>query len=163
MNLSNFFWRAIWNNGALFAYIVKIKRVTYLNPSKPSSEPFTVSTGALAYAFATRRLRSKTITFAQISSSIWVHLSNTSCMWSCKTKDTELITPIYILIYIGEDKVQSRSSYLRRTFFHSGAFRRRNSFGPPKRGQLLRRWNYWCSMERRRHTSAKSSKRNGKQ
>lgn len=47
-----------------------------------------VSTGARAYALATRRLRSKTITLAQISSSICVHLSSTSCMCSC-VKETE--------------------------------------------------------------------------
>lgn len=56
---------------------------TYRMPSKPSSEPLMVSTGARAYALATRRLRSKTITLAQISSSICVHLSSTSCMCSC--------------------------------------------------------------------------------
>lgn len=57
---------------------------TYRNPSKPSSEPLTVNTGALAYAFATLLFLSRTITFAQISSSIWFHLSKTSWMWSCK-------------------------------------------------------------------------------
>ena len=56
--------------------------ITYRNPSKPSSDPFTVRTGARAYAFATRLFRSRTITFAQISSSICVHLSSTSWMWS---------------------------------------------------------------------------------
>lgn len=63
-------------------YNVKIifneKKKTYRIPSKPSSEPFIVKTGARAYALATRRFRSNTITFAQISSSICVHLSNTS-------------------------------------------------------------------------------------
>lgn len=58
----------------------------YLIPSNPSSEPFIVNTGARAYALATRRFLSNTITFAHISSSICVHLSNTSCMWSCNEK-----------------------------------------------------------------------------
>lgn len=60
--------------------------VFYLIPSKPSSDPFTVRTGTRAYAFATRRFLSNTITFAQISSSIWRHLSRTSWRWSCKHK-----------------------------------------------------------------------------
>ena len=52
------------------------------NPSKPSVLPLTVITGALAYALATLRFRSRTITLAQISSSMLSHLSRTSCMWS---------------------------------------------------------------------------------
>jgi hypothetical protein len=43
---------------------------TYFIPSKPSSDPFTVKIGVLAYAFATLRFLSNTMTFAQISSSI---------------------------------------------------------------------------------------------
>lgn len=62
----------------------ELKWPTHLMPSKPSSEPFIVSTGARAYAFATRRFRSKTITLAHISSSICVHLSKTS--WMCSWK-----------------------------------------------------------------------------
>lgn len=57
-----------------------VQLLTHRKPSKPSSEPFIVSTGARAYAFATLRFLSRTITLAQISSSICVHLSSTSCM-----------------------------------------------------------------------------------
>ena len=53
-----------------------------LNPSKPSSDPLTVRTGALAYALAILRFRSNTITFAQISSSMLSHFDKTSIMWS---------------------------------------------------------------------------------
>lgn len=53
-------------------------RFIYLKPSNPSLDPLIVRTGALAYAFATLRFLSKTITLAQISSSIWFHLSSTS-------------------------------------------------------------------------------------
>lgn len=53
-------------------------RFVYLKPSNPSLDPLIVRTGALAYAFATLRFLSKTITLAQISSSIWFHLSSTS-------------------------------------------------------------------------------------
>lgn len=54
-----------------YANVVCVCRViTYRMPSKPSSEPFIVKTGARAYALATRRLRSNTITLAHISSSI---------------------------------------------------------------------------------------------
>ena len=49
-----------------------------LKPSKPSSVPLTVSTGALAYALATLRLRSRTMIFAHISSSMDSHLLRTS-------------------------------------------------------------------------------------
>lgn len=54
---------------------------TYLIPSNPSSELFIVKIGARAYALATRRLPSNTMILAQISSSIWSHLSSTS--WIC--------------------------------------------------------------------------------
>lgn len=67
------------NNYYLFLLVL-----SYLMPSKPSSEPLIVNTGARAYALATRRLRSNTITLAHISSSICVHLSKTSCMCSYK-------------------------------------------------------------------------------
>lgn len=60
--------------------------ITHLIPSKPSSELFIVKTGARAYALATRRLPSNTIILAQISSSIWSHLSRTSWMCSCNDK-----------------------------------------------------------------------------
>lgn len=52
-------------------------------PSKPSSLPLIWMGMARAYALATRRLRSITMSLAQISSSIWCHLSSTSWMWSC--------------------------------------------------------------------------------
>lgn len=65
--------------------------LTHRKPSKPSSEPLTVRTGALAYAFATRLFLSRTITLAQISSSICVHLSSTSCMWSCNQGQMTLV------------------------------------------------------------------------
>lgn len=64
------------------SFLVRTWDEIYLNPSKPSSEPFTVRTGARAYALATLLFLSRTMTFAQISSSIWVHLSRTSCIWS---------------------------------------------------------------------------------
>ena len=51
-------------------------------PSNPSCPPFTVSTGARAYALATLLLRSRTMILAQISSSMLSHLSITSCKWS---------------------------------------------------------------------------------
>lgn len=54
---------------------------THLIPSNPSSELFIVKIGARAYALATRRLPSNTMILAQISSSIWSHLSSTS--WMC--------------------------------------------------------------------------------
>lgn len=78
---------ANWSQRCL-NYLHTLVPCTYRMPSKPSSEPLMVSTGARAYALATRRLRSKTITLAQISSSICVHLSSTSCMCSC-VKETE--------------------------------------------------------------------------
>ena len=66
---------------------------TYRNPSNPSSLPLIWMGMARAYAFATRRLRYITMSLAQISSSIWCHLSSTSWMWSCvgekKTKQLE--------------------------------------------------------------------------
>lgn len=63
---------------------------SYLKPSNPSSLPLMVSTGARAYALATLLFLSSTITLAQISSSIWVHLSNTSWMWSCNRDSVSL-------------------------------------------------------------------------
>lgn len=78
---------ANWSQRCL-NYLHTLVPCTYRMPSKPSSEPLMVSTGARAYALATRRLRSKTITLAQISSSICVHLSSTSCMCSC-VRETE--------------------------------------------------------------------------
>lgn len=84
------FYKIIPQQYVLWKHIVMLNkqlyRKLYLNPSNPSLEPFIVRTGALAYAFATRLFLSKTITFAQISSSIWFHLSKTSCMWSCIKK-----------------------------------------------------------------------------
>ena len=58
------------------------KKNCYRNPSKPSSLPLIWMGMARAYALATRRLRSMTMSLAQISSSIWCHLSKTSWMWS---------------------------------------------------------------------------------
>lgn len=59
-----------------------------LNPSNPSSDPLTVITGARAYALATLLFRSKTIIFAQISSSIDSHLLRTS--WTCSWKEKKI-------------------------------------------------------------------------
>lgn len=66
-------------------------------PSKPSSELLIVNIGARAYALATRRLPSNTIILAQISSSIWSHLSSTS--WICSYK--EKITHIFNNFFFG--------------------------------------------------------------
>lgn len=68
----------------IFFYIWNSATWTHLIPSNPSSELLMVKIGARAYALATRRLPSKTISFAQISSSIWFHLSSTS--WICSWK-----------------------------------------------------------------------------
>ena len=63
-------------------------RITHLLPSKPTSDPWMVSTPTRAYALATRRFRSKTMILAQISSSIESHLERTSLMWSWNRQST---------------------------------------------------------------------------
>lgn len=91
----------------------------YLIPSNPSSEPLIVSTGVRAYAFATRRFLSNTMIFAQISSSICVHLSNTSWMCSyCGWERKFQLNHLIIIIRQQVELVNKKALTKRRSPFN---------------------------------------------